>query len=60
MDEALWQLALEGSGLSPHEDGLWRDAPDTVGAVIADVGVFVGWIDVTGPAPASPSSGCAQ
>ena len=33
VDEALWQLALEGVGLSPHEDGLWRDAPDAVGAV---------------------------
>ena len=51
MDEGLWQLALEGAGLSPGEDGLWRDRGEAVGAVLADAGVFVGWMDVGWPNP---------
>lgn len=55
MDEGLWQFALEGAGLSPGADGLWRDRGETVGgAVVADAGVFVGWIDLSWPDPDKP------
>ena len=54
MDEGLWQLALEGAGLARGKDGLWRDRGGAVGVVLADAGAFVGWIDVSWPAPGEP------
>jgi hypothetical protein len=47
---------LYAAGLTPGDDGLWRDASETVAAAVGSAGVFVGWLDVIWPNPSRPEA----
>ena len=48
------QAVLAAHGLARGEHGVWTDEDARLGAVPAEAGLFVGWLDVRWDGPAHP------
>lgn len=51
--DALADLLID-EGFAETPGGIWLDRDEAIGAFVGEVGIFVGWVDVTWPGPGHP------